>query len=219
MHPKVQELIEIVGRTRVDHTYSQRPEEFLDERIAWLAAKCPRVLDFGRSSRHRFQLFAPGQAVTADINQYEGYPDLICDLCDRDSMPQERFDGIVCLSILEHTYNPLTASENLHFLLKDGGVCLGYAPFLYRYHSFSSEVEQDFYRFSHDGLAYMLRDFREVTLYSVRGPNSTMLNLFKWWKRKVEKKYGFRLNRFLDRLNRSPERLYQTSGYYFWAVK
>ena len=216
------EIHDIIKKTILDFSYQYTPEQLLDIKCRYLADHCNRVLDFGKSSRHRYDFFASGQILTADINQFEDYPDIICDLCERESLPDEKFDGIICNAVLEHTYNPIAAAENLHFLLKDGSHCLAYAPFIYRYHSFGNPVVQDFYRFSNDGLAYLFRLFSEVTLFPVRGRISTLLNMFPWWKKNIERKYGkygYKLDKLIDSIKEPRQHKIQVSGFFVWAQK
>jgi hypothetical protein len=72
-------------------------------------------------------------------------------------------------------------------------------------------------------MAWLLRDFSEVTLYSIRGPYSSIFNLHKSWKKTVEKHLGMKPARWLDsigmRLFRRPTSELQVSGYYAWAKK
>ena len=114
--------------------------------------------------------------------------------------------------------------KNLHKILKEGGYLLLYVPFLYRYHAPKDLSYQDFFRFTKDGLAYLLRDFSEVTLYPIRRKYSTMLNLSGNWKNSVEKKFNSiktssKINIFLDRIFRNKNELIQVSGYNVWARK
>lgn len=216
-------MIRRIRRAKVDTSYLYDSERLLDEKIEFLAKNCSRVLDFGRSSRERFERFHEGQAITCDINQYDDYPDVIDDLCDVRALEWGGFDGIVCMAILEHVYAPHLAVDNLHRLLEDGGHCLVYAPFLWRYHGAADPSYLDYFRFSRDGLAYLFRDFSEVTIYPFRGRFSTLLNLTDFWKPKVEKRFGQGVNRFVDRvlgrLLRDREQVRQASGYFLWARK
>jgi SAM-dependent methyltransferase len=215
---KNRQLKDLIGLVKVDVSYAYETERLLDEKIGFMAARCANVLDFGKSSRHRFDCFRPGQAETADINRFEGYPEHVCDICDASTFPAKRYGGIVCNAIIEHVYDPGAAVKNMFAALSDNGVCLCYAPFLYRYHAPADLVYQDYFRFTRDGLAYLFRDFREVTLYPVRGRLSTAakFGLPCLWKR-VEKAVPA-MNRILDRLGGFRDPL-QTSGYVVWAVK
>src|SRR5262249_46728780 len=152
-------------------------EELLDEKIQFLADHCKKVLDVGKSSRERFSYFHPGQITTLDINQFDDYPDIIDDLCDIRHVPASSVDGIICLAVLEHVYDPMSAAKNLYKMLQPGGYCLAYVPFLYRYHAGKDLVYQDYFRYTRDGVAYLFREFSDVTLYPCRGRLSTMFNL------------------------------------------
>lgn len=222
-HPTNDKMIAIIQRTKIDPSYTYRSEALLEEKTRFLAAHCQAVLDVGKSSRERFALFKQGQVVTLDINQFEDYPDIVDDLCDIQKVAPESFDGIVCCAVLEHVYDPITAAANLHKMLKPGGFCLAYVPFLYRYHGRKNLIVQDYFRYTRDGIAYLFRHFPDVTLYPIRGRYSTMLNLIGAWKSKVEMSQGAGLDQWVDRIGswihkpKVPE--LQASGYIIWAIK
>lgn len=216
-------LRSIVRRAVIDCDYVYDDAALIEQKVRWLAARCRRVLDVGKSSRQFFGQFAPGQVYTLDINQYDGYPDIIDDLCDPLQLQADSFDGIVCLSVIEHVYDPQAAVDTLLRCLRPGGYALVHVPFVFRYHAPADLYFQDYYRFTRDGIAWLFRDFEQLTLYPVRGPLSSALNLQRYWKRRVEKRFGHRVNRWVDRIyarlaHRCPVEL-QTSGYFIWAGK
>ena len=212
----------IIQRTKIDSNYLYRSDDLAEEKIRWLADHCEKVLDVGKSSRQRYAYFRPEQALTLDINQFDDYPDIVDDLCRLQHDLTAQFDGIVCLAVIEHVYNPQAAVDNLYAMLKTGGCCFAYVPFLYRYHAPPDLKYQDFFRYTRDGVAYLFRNFSEVTVYPSRGGYSTIFNLLGFWKGQVERRFGQSLNRRVDQLGnlihkRSNE--LQASGYFLWAVK
>lgn len=214
----------IIERTKINADFVYNTEQLLATKINWLASNCQSVLDVGQSAREKAAFFLPGQLETVDINDDPQYPpDIIDDICEPDRLAFNNYDGIVCLSVLEHVYDPFKAAENLHRLLKPGGVLFLHLPFLFRYHADANMAFTDCYRFSRDGIAWLLRDFSEVTLYPIRGPYSSALNLNKFWKKKIEKNIGIWPNQWIDRIGLKlfgrPNSNLQVSGYYAWAVK
>jgi hypothetical protein len=124
--------------------------------------------------------------------------------------------------VLEHVYDPASAVGNLYDMLKPGGYCFAYVPFLYRYHAPSDLKYQDFYRYTRDGIAYLFRNFSSVTLYPSRGGYSTIFNLVGFWKDRIERRFGQGINQRIDQLGnfihkRSNE--LQASGYFIWVEK
>lgn len=216
---KNNELIKIIRNTKVDTSYCYEKEKFLDEKIGYLAANCDQVLDFGKSSRHRFGLFKNKQIETADMNEFEGYPDYLCDICDVSTFPNKKYDAIICNAVIEHVYDPSSAVKNMHGALKEGGFCLSYAPFIFYYHAPSNLKFQDYFRFSRDGLAILFKDFNEVTLYSVRGRSSSGANfILPLWKSMVEKHFPI-MGKVVDQVLGGKFDPLQVSGYFVWAVK
>lgn len=68
-------------------------------------------------------------------------------------------DGIICNAVLEHIPEPYKAVEEILRILKPGGKVFIYAPFLYPYHD-----QIDYYRFTVDALAFLFRNFQQVTI-------------------------------------------------------
>lgn len=217
------DLIGIIRKAEYRKEYSYRGDDLRREKISFLAENCRRVIDFGKSSRGDYPLFREGQAVTVDINRFEGYPDIVDDICEPRNLAPASADGIVCLAVLEHVYDPIKAVANLHDLLEPGGYCFAYLPFLYRYHAPRDLVYQDYFRFTRDGAAYLFRNFEQTTIYPYRGAYSTIANIWQPWKYRVEKIFGQGLNRWLDRIggmiSNSPGNDLQVSGFYVWARK
>lgn len=215
--------LEIIRRTPVDHSYAYDSERLLRDKLGFMATHCRRVLDVGQSTRAHAALFARGSLESVDINHGDPEPDFIDDICAASRLQPARYDGIVCLSVLEHVYDPFAAIVQIRRLLQPGGYLLIHLPFLYRYHAPPDLEFTDCYRFSRDGIAWMLRDFSEVRLYSVRGPYSSIFNLHRFWKKSVERRFGMTPSRWLDRLGlalfRRATSDLQVSGYFAWARK
>ncbi len=213
-----------IDRCCIDPAFSYQPEILIQQKISWLAQHSDCVLDVGQSSRDHGALFNSQQLTTTDINQNTSTPvDIVDDICAPVRLIDNSYDGIVCLSVLEHVYDPFSAAKNLHNLLKPGGHLFMHLPFIFRYHADNDLEFADCYRFSRDGIAWLLKDFSEVTLYPVRGPYSSMLNLQKFWKKRLEKHLGMLPNKWIDRIGlklfRRPNSDLQVSGYYAWARK
>lgn len=210
------QLRSIIARTIVDDRWLGRPQPLLHKLSSEMANKCSSVLDIGKSSRDCWSLFRKGQIISADINQYEGYPDILIDVCDAATFPDRKFDGVICHSILEHTYEPFAAVRNLKAAMTDGGIFLGFAPFLMQYHAPRDLKFQDYYRFSRDGLAYMFRDFSDVTLYPVRDHLASTVSLLHPLKNYRNKGGSEYISNVLDKLTRRTG--LQTTGYVVHAI-
>ena len=215
--------LDAIKRAVVDHDYAYDSDSLLAQKIDFMADHCSLVLDIGQSTRQYFSRFERQRIETMNVNPDAGPADIIDDICAPGRLQNGRYDGVVCLSVLEHVYDPFAAMANIHALLQPGGYLLLHLPFLFRYHAPPDLTFSDSYRFSRDGMAWMLRDFSEVRLYSIRGPWSSIFNLHRFWKKSIEKRFGMKPARWLDRIGRSlPGRSasdQQVSGYYAWARK
>jgi SAM-dependent methyltransferase len=215
--------VDAIRRVQVNHDYAYDSGALLSNKLGFMASECAMVLDVGQSTRARIDLFERDRIETMEINIGDPVADIIDDICAPNRLQAGRYDGIVCLSVLEHVYDPFAAISEIHRLLQTDGYLLLHLPFLFRYHAPADLHFTDGYRFSRDGMAWMLRDFSEVTLYSIRGPWSSIFNLHKGWKNGIEKRFGMSPGRWLDqfamRFRRRPTSDLQVSGYYAWARK
>lgn len=218
-----QRLRAIIQQVSINRNYTYDDSGLIEQQVGVLADTCEQVLDIGKSSRQFFDRFKAGQVTTLDINRYQDYPDIVDDICEPLSLQPNSWDGLVCLSVIEHVYDPPAAVNTLWRCLRPGGRAFVHVPFVFRYHAPKDLYFQDYFRFTRDGVAYLFRDFENVTLYPVRGRLSSALNLQRYWKRRIERRFGHRVNRVLDRIydrftHASPPEL-QTSGYFITAIK
>ena len=209
------------GRMAPAPVYGDRRTDWR-EAIAAAVQPHEAVLDVGRSTRDWFAAIQTRArlAHTLDLNSWDGYPDLLADLCQ--PIPPAyhgAYDVVIALAVLECVYDPQAMVDNLHRLLKPGGRVHLFAPFIYQYHAPADLGFQDYYRFSRDGLAYLLRGFAEVELQPVRGQYSTVANLLPSWKLRVEPRFGRTFGRLLDRFAEPRRNVLNASGYNVTALK
>ncbi|MHA1270838.1 MAG: class I SAM-dependent methyltransferase [Candidatus Helarchaeota archaeon] len=213
------DLIKICKKVKINTKYQYDLESLYNLKMNFLKHQCEKILDVGKGSRKWFKIFTPDQIITLDINKYEGYPDILDDICNLKFLKPETFDAVICNSVLEHVYSPDLAVKNIYNILKKNGYIFGFVPFLWRYHAPDDLKYQDFYRFSKDGIAFLFRDFNSITLYPFRGKYSTILNLHQSWKYYIEKIFGQKINYIIDKLFGNRNELKQVSGYVIWAIK
>ena len=213
----------ITRRVQVDLRYLH--DDRTRDHVLAATAGAARIFDVGGGMRDR--LGALGARVeTFDLNDLEdeaanlSRPDMLGDACS--PFPEwmhGRYDAVVALALLEHVYDPAAAMANFRSALRPGGRLFLYVPWMWRYHAPQSLVFQDYQRFSRDGLAWLLRDFDEVTLYPIRGKYSAILNMLKLWKRQVERRVGGRVNRLVDARASDWRNTVQASGYFAEATR
>ena len=213
----------ITRRVRVDLRYLH--DDRTREHVVAATREADRILDVGAGMRDQLAALA-GRVETLDLNDIDSpgenlwRPDILGDVCQPfPAWMEGRYDAVIALAVLEHVYDPPAAVANFRFALKPGGRLFLYVPWVYRYHAPPSLVFQDYQRLSRDGLAWLLRDFEQVTLYPIRGHWSAIANLTRWWKRHIERRFGGRLNRLLDARVSEWRNTVQASGYFVEAVK
>jgi SAM-dependent methyltransferase len=182
-----------------------------------------RILDVGDGMRgHRASM--TGAVESLDLNDIDSVaenltrPDILGDVCQPfPDWMTARYDDVIAFAVLEHVYDPPAAVANFRRTLKPGGHLFLYVPWMWRYHAPRTLVFQDYQRLSRDGLAYLLRDFEEVTLFPIRGKYTSILNMLKFWKRGVERRTGPWLGRLIDGRTSDFRNTVQASGYFVEA--
>ncbi len=211
----------ITRRAQIDLRYLH--DDRSRRHIVEATRDCARILDVGAGMRDH--LGALGDRVeTLDLNDFGDAeipgPDILGDVCSPfPDWMEARYDAVIALAILEHVYDPAAAVANFRRALRPGGRLFLYVPWMWRYHAPRDLMFQDYQRLSRDGMAYLLRDFDSVTLYPLRGKYSAILNLLKFWKAHVERRFGTRLNRLADARASDWRNTIQTSGFFAEAVR
>jgi ubiquinone/menaquinone biosynthesis C-methylase UbiE len=181
-------IIDIGGGLRVDEKRNNR----IEEKNRWLLEYIKRV-DY---------------KILDKVADYS--PDIVGDIHEL-PLEDNSVDAILCSAVLEHVEEPQRAVKEMYRVLKKGGYCFIYVPFLYYYHPMKGYYK-DFYRFTYDGVEYITRDFEQVEIQNVRGAFSTIMNLFPLFSKKsnifdiIDAKFGKISSK-------------QTSGYNIFCVK
>lgn len=92
------------------------------------------------------------KALRLDINP-ECHPDLVADVQGRTGLPDESFDTVLALDVLEHLRYPHRAVQEIKRIIKPGGWLYITVPFCFPRHGI------EYYRFSELALQDMLEGF------------------------------------------------------------
>ena len=122
-------------------------------------------------------------------------------------------DAIVCMSVLEHVEDPITATKELYRVLKPGGLCFVYVPFLYYYHA-EKGYYADYWRFTDDILRLLFKNFSQLEIQNTDGALVTWLRISPLGRFKSL----VSLMGILDKVFHKEESK-QTSGYYLYLKK
>lgn len=136
----------------------------------------PIIFDIGSKEARGSYAFGnppPGaKIVCVDIELGPGV-DLVADAHDLHMVETNSIDCVVSISTLEHVRNPAKVVKEIFRILKPGGIVYLSIPFIFPYHA----DPDDFYRYSHRGIAVLCEDFERVDSGFNRGPASTMHHL------------------------------------------
>ncbi len=200
-------------------------DSFFKEKITKLFLEKSAVVDIGgglRIDKSRNNRFDSSRAwilplvakvdykVLDPVDTY--HPDIVGDI---HALPfaEDTQEALICIAVLEHVENPIVACREMHRVLKSGGFCFIYVPFLYYYHA-EVGYYKDYWRFTKDTLEMLFSDFSTVEMVPVRGAFESVLHLFPFGKSLPLRYLGRCLDWIFGKQNSK-----QTSGYYLFAVK
>lgn len=86
------------------------------------------------------------------------------------------FDLILCTQVAEHDPDPAATVREAHRALREGGILILSAPGVWFKHG-----DEDYWRWTDDGLRRLLRPFRQVTIHCCGGQYGALfqiLNLY-----------------------------------------
>ena len=108
------------------------------------------------------------EVVESDI----GVRPRVAVVCDAHDIPfnEKVFDGVVVQAVLEHVADPHRCVEEIHRILKTGGIVYAETPFIQQVHG----GPYDFCRFTHLGHRRLFRKFDEVESGVACGPGMAL---------------------------------------------
>ena len=198
---------------------------FYEEKLKELFAHSKTVVDIGGGLRVRKEknnrydpnsewlrplIDAVDYKVLDPVPDY--HPDIIGDIHEL-PFPDDSIDAIICKAVLEHVKNPFKAVDEMHRVLKPGGYCFVYVPFLYYYHPMKGYYE-DYWRFTKDGLEELFRKFGHSELQNVRGAIETLARLSPLGRSKLICRLASLFDSAFSKTASN-----QTAGYYIYSTK
>ena len=163
---------------------------YYEEKIRGVFAKKGLIVDIGGGLRiddkrgdklnaelqRKCMMYVEDPAIDFKVTDYTDQysPDLVEDIHAL-SFPDNTLDGLFCMAVLEHVYDPKKGAEEIVRVLKPGAQALLYVPFIYRYHANVTEDYRDYFRFSIDGIGYLFRECSSIEVCPVRGIFESLL--------------------------------------------
>lgn len=84
------------------------------------------------------------------------------------------FSTVICLEVIEHTTSPSDLIAEIHRILEPGGTLLLTVPFVFEIHD-----KRDYFRFTKEGLHYLLRAFNSVQVRHNGGKYCVIFHFFR----------------------------------------
>lgn len=88
-------------------------------------------------------------------------------------------DGVVIQAVLEHVLEPTVVTQEIHRVLRIGGIVYADTPFMQQVH----EGAYDFTRFTDSGHRYLFRSFERIDSGAVAGPGTALLWSIRYFTR------------------------------------
>jgi ubiquinone/menaquinone biosynthesis C-methylase UbiE len=188
-----------------------------------------RILDAGAGQLQYKKFCSHLYYVSQDFGKYEGKGDqvglqtttwdqsrldIVCDIVNIPE-PDESFDAIMCIEVLEHLPNPIAALKELTRLLKPGGQLIVTAPFCSLTHFspffYQTGYSENFYRYWYEKFGLRIIDiqkngnFFEYLAQETRRINS-MSNKYSTYKMEsIDKQIINRMLALLEKLSRQDQ--------------
>ena len=123
-----------------------------------------RIIELGSGTNalaHK-HIFSKAQFAATDLKICEGI-DFTVDITDAKNLPDNTYDLVICMNVLEHIFHPQSAINEMHRILKKDSELFLVTPFLFPVH----DPPFDFYRYTEYSLKAMLKDFQSVSTQKV----------------------------------------------------
>ncbi|MBN2190074.1 MAG: class I SAM-dependent methyltransferase [Candidatus Aureabacteria bacterium] len=188
------------------------------------------ILDIGTSQRFNKELreyeswFDGKNYTAAGYNPMMVYGKYNCDRSEdihNMSFPDESFDAVICIQVLEHVENPFLAAREIIRVLKPGGRLMVTVPFLSFYHGKKQrdhapdhESYPDLWRFTYQGLEQLFKGISKTETVSLSGPIETRLSFIL-----PERLLDFKFFRGLIDMFDRPRKARSTRRYLLYGVK
>lgn len=163
-------------------------DTFFQEKIGRIFADKKLIIDIGgglRLIREKNNRYDPSREWIRPLLKGVNYkildpvpdyhPDIIGDI-HKLPFADGSVDAIICSAVLEHVEDPFKAVSEIHRVLKSGGFCFVYVPFLFYYHA-EHGYYKDFWRYTEDGVRQLFKAFSTLELTGVRGALETWIKL------------------------------------------
>ncbi len=137
------------------------------------------IRDIG-SDKSILNLGSGVKEIREDVINVDFFPfdnvDIVADIADLPFADQS-IDAVICEFVLEHVPNSAKVVEETKRILRPGGVVYISVPFVASFHS----SPNDYYRWSKQGLKYLLKDFNEIDSGVRCGPTSALIYVLSEW--------------------------------------
>jgi len=137
----------------------QQHDYYLEKALPELHGK---VLEIGASYARNYSQLAINATDYVKSNMAARKDIIKIDATNID-MPDNSFDGIVCLCVLEHIEDFRSVISEFYRVLTPGGKLILTVPFVYYYHG----APDDYYRFSVSALKELHKDFSSVKISAI----------------------------------------------------
>ena len=174
----------MVTPSEMDQQLLESARVHLNKFLEHTAQKLPKnglMLEIGAQGRTKVQeCFKTWDIKSFDLIA-DHQPDYVGDLTlFNEAIPDDFFDAIACMEVLEHTVDPFAAIKEIRRISKDGADLLVSAPLNFRIHG----PLPDCWRFTEYGWKVLLKDFEIVKMDIMETPSRPLFPVkYNIWAR------------------------------------
>ena len=161
-------LLKIADKTGIT---SKIPRTRIDAFLRTNATE-KRTLDLGGGDKPYKKYFP--NSVSVDIEETPGV-DIVADAHDLHMIKDGEFESILCTEVLEHLHSPHKAVDEMHRVLKPGGVFILTTRFIFPLHN----IPGDYFRYTRYGLEHLMKKFSKVEIIEEADTVETIAVLFE----------------------------------------
>jgi SAM-dependent methyltransferase len=115
------------------------------------------------------------EVVNIDFIDYENV-DIVCDIHDL-PFNDNSVDVVLNITVLEHVSSPQKVIDEIHRVLKPGGMIFTAYPFIQGFHA----SPNDYTRLTEEGIKLLHKNFKAIETKPFGGPTSGMLWILQEW--------------------------------------
>jgi SAM-dependent methyltransferase len=169
-HPRLRRLLHALADNSLDLRTGPLTARFAE--LVKSVSPQPRVLVVGAGPEGGSVAALRGDPAIELVGTDVSLGPEVSIVCDAHQLPfaDDTFDGVVAQAVLEHVADPYRCVDEMHRVVRGGGVVFSDTPFIQQVHG----GRYDFTRFTHLGHLRLFRRWEEIESGASNGPGAAL---------------------------------------------